>query len=142
VQVDHVLIAGGLMQPIHILRQQQCQFSLLLKSGQSMVRRVGLRSAKSTPANQAARPIALTSGQFADKRLISHWRSALPVAFGVAVIGNARIRAATCAGKHKQALVTAHEISQRRMFRHCLNGTCWMQGHANEMGADVELQQD
>src|SRR5580658_4310023 len=107
-----------------------------------MVYGIGYGSSKPTPANQATRPIALACSQFANERLISHGWRAFPFTLGITVIGNARIRTAACAGKHEQALMAAHEIGQRRIFRLCLNGTGWKEGHTDEMGTNAGLQQD
>ena len=65
VQIDHLPVAGGLMQPVDVLGQQHLAPPARLEPGQRMMRIVRLRLAEPPPADQAARPVALARMLFA-----------------------------------------------------------------------------
>jgi len=113
VQVDHGGAAGALVQAVHVLGEQHLHGAACFQCGQGGVGGVGLGLAEARPAEQAARPVALAGGRFAHEILVVHRRGALPLAVGIAVIGNARVGAAAGAGEDEQAAGAVDEVSQR-----------------------------
>ncbi len=67
------------------------------------MRLIGQSAAEAPPADQAARPVALTGFDRAHEGLVSHRLLALPVAFGIAIVGDAGIGADTGAGQDEKA---------------------------------------
>ena len=117
VQVDHVLVAGLLVQAVHVLREQQLELAEPFQPGQGMVGGIGQRLAEPPPADQAARPVALAGEFLTHEGLVGHRLGTLPAAIGVAIIRNARIGAAAGAGQHEQAPVLRDETLQGAAFR-------------------------
>ena len=89
VQIDHLPMAGGLMQPVDILGQQHLAPPARLEPGKCMMRIVRLRLAEPPPADQAARPVAPARMLFGHEGLEVDRLGPLPVAVAVAIIGNA-----------------------------------------------------
>ncbi len=104
VQVDHPFAAGRLVQPVHVLRQQQLGSAPRLERGQSAVRVVGLSPTHEPPADETARPIAPPRRFLAHEGLIGHRLGALPLPVRVAIVRDARRRAAAGAGQDEEAL--------------------------------------
>jgi len=117
-QIDDAGAAGGLMQAVHILSQKNFALAHRLEPRQSAMRVIRSRLTKAAPADETARPIALARSCFAHESLKGHRWRALPVAGGVAIIRNARIRAAAGAGEDEKALVLVDEILKTSEFRH------------------------
>jgi len=82
------------------------------------MRIVGQGSAESPPSEQAARPITLARGSIAHERLIRHRLHTLPFAVAVAVVRNARARAASGARQDEQASMPVDEGLETAGFPH------------------------
>ena len=121
VQIDHLPVAGGLMQPVDVLGQQHLAPPVRLEPGQRMMRIVRTRLAEAPPADQAARPVALARRLFRHEGLEVDRLGPLPVAMAVAIVGNARIGAAAGAGQHEQIFVPVDEILERMV---CQRSIC------------------
>ena len=112
VQVDHVRAAGGLVQPIDVLRDQLHYAILLLQMCQGAMRVVGQRGAQAAPADQAARPVALLRARLAHE-VLKHDRSGpFPAAVGVAVVRDSGFSAAAGTGQNEQAGIALDELPQ------------------------------
>lgn len=120
-QVDHLPMAGGLMQPIDVLGQQHPAPAVRLEPGQRMMRIVRLCLPEPPPADQAAGPIAPARLLVRHEGLKVDRLGPLPVAVSVAIVGNARIGAAAGAGQHEQPFVAVDEFFERGA---CQRSTC------------------
>ena len=120
VQVDHPRAASRLVQPIHVLGQKKLASARRLELGQSAMRVVGRSLTNEPPADEAARPIAAARLFLAHEGLIGHRLGAFPLALGVAIVRNARRRAAARAGQDEQALVPIDEVLQAGIVAHPL----------------------
>src|SRR5262249_6607456 len=77
------------------------------------VRAVRPRTTESSPADETARPVARARLRVANERLQCHRRTPLPAAVEIAIIRNARTRAAAGAAQHEQALMRVDESRER-----------------------------
>ena len=109
-QVDHRCAAGGLMQPVDVLGQQDLALAHRLEPRQRAMGVVRPGPADAPPADQAARPVAPARRLLAHEGLKGHRRRALPGAVGVAIVGNARIHAASGAGQNEQPAMAVDEV--------------------------------
>jgi hypothetical protein len=101
--------AGGAVQAVDVLRQQQLDAAGRFQPRQRLVRGAGAGGAHHAPADQAARPVALAGPFIAGEGLEGHGGRALPLALGVAVVGNAAVGAAPRARQHQQARMAVGE---------------------------------
>ena len=117
-QVDHRFAAGGLMQSVDVLGQQDLAFAHRLEPRQRAMRVVRPGAADAPPADQAARPIAPARRLLAHEGLEGDRRRALPGAVGVAIVGNARVHAAAGAGQDEQPPMPIDEFLKGGGRRH------------------------
>ena len=89
VQVDHFGAAGRLMQPVDVLCQEKLAPARRLEPGERAVRVIRPGRADAPPADEAARPVAPARRLLAHEGLIGHRLPPLPLAVGVAIVGNA-----------------------------------------------------
>ncbi len=118
VQIDDVAAAGGLVQPVDVLRHQGLEAILALQLHQSPMRVVGVRAAEVAPANETARPVSLPRQLLVHERAKHHRAGALPGALRVAVIGNSGLGAAAGAGQNEQPLGTIQKTPQTVLLHH------------------------
>ena len=112
-QVDDAPAAGVLVQAVDILRHQQADLATPLELSQGAVRGIRQHGAEARPTQHAACPVALAHQRFVHERGIHDRRGrALPLSVAVAVIGNARVGAATGAGQHEQPRMDGNELLQ------------------------------
>ena len=109
-EVDHALAAGGLVKPVHILRQEDLGFSALFEARQSPMGVVRQGPAEPSPSDHASRPIASARFLVTHKSLIGDGLLTLPVSIRIAVVGNAGIRAATGSGQNEKPAMPVEEI--------------------------------
>src|SRR5579859_5998661 len=83
-----------------------------LEARQRSVCGVGLGPAEMPPAQEAARPVALAHCVMRDKISLLHRWLAFPGARAVAVIRDAGVGAASCAGEHHQPLALAAPVGE------------------------------
>ena len=102
VQIDHVLTAGRLMQPIDVLSDELNDPSALLEGRERGVCVVRTRRPHAAEADKTPRPVPLARAFVPDECLEHDRRAPLPLAGGVAVIRNARVGAAAGTGEHEQ----------------------------------------
>ena len=117
-QVDHCVAAGRLMQPVDVLGQQKLASAQRLQPGECAMGGVRPRPAEAPPAELAARPVAPARRLLAHEGLIGHRLRALPFAVGVAIVGDAGARAATCAGQDEETSMPVDEVLQTGAFLH------------------------
>src|ERR1700752_1662914 len=108
-----LLTAGRLMQPIDVLRNELNDPPAALEDRERGVRVVGARRSHAAEADKTPRPVTLARAFVSDERLEHDWRATLPLAGGVAVIGNARVGAAAGTGEHEQSGMVLNELGQR-----------------------------
>ena len=111
-QVDDAGAAGSLVQPIDVLGQQELAAVHRLQTREGSMRIVRLGAAEAAPTDHAAGPIALARQRVAHEGLIGHRLGALPIAVGVAIIGNAGVRAAAGAGQNEQASMAIDKVGE------------------------------
>src|SRR6516164_2173977 len=75
-------------------------------------------AADASPSDEAARPIAAARRFVAHEGLIGHRLLPLPLTVGVAIVGNARTRAAAGAGQDEEASMPLDEVLKSAAFRH------------------------
>ena len=80
--------------------------------GEGAMRRVGLGGGDPPPTDQTPRPVATAGLGAADELPVLHRLPVLPSAFGVAVIGNARLGAAPRPGQHEEATAGRQQVHQ------------------------------
>ncbi|MNT00882.1 hypothetical protein D3C72_1353280 [compost metagenome] len=117
VQIDDVLAAGGRVQAVHVLRDQNGHVSARFQAGQRAVRGIRLHLSKAAPAHHAACPVARPGQVRAHEGLQRHGRLALPFAVGVAVVGDAGVSADARSRQHEQPRVAVDEPPQRGQLR-------------------------
>ena len=88
VQVDHLLAAGGLMQAVDVLGGEVLAFAQNLEPGERAMGGVRRGRAEPPPADEAARPIAPPRRLALHEGLVRDRLGALPLAVGVAIVGN------------------------------------------------------
>src|SRR5271170_2868474 len=118
VQVDHPRVAGRLMQPVDVLGENELDSAHRLEPGQGAMSVVRPRLANAPPAAEAARPIAPTGLFVAHEGLEGHRLRALPLAVGVAIVGNARAGAAPGAGQDEQTPMPVDKVLETAGFDH------------------------
>ena len=94
VQVDHAVVAGGLMEPIDVLGQNDLGSAHHLKACQGPMGVIRDSPAEPPPSDHAPRPIAPARCVIAHEGLVGDGLRALPVSIGVAIVRNAGICAA------------------------------------------------
>src|SRR6266702_859528 len=112
-QIDHLPVTCGLMQPVDILGQEQLALPVGLDTSERMMRSVRPGLAEPPPSDQAARPIAPARMLLGHEGLEVDRLGPLPVAVAVAIVGDARIRATAGTGQHEQPFVPGDEIFKR-----------------------------
>jgi hypothetical protein len=88
VEVDHVPTPGSLVQPVHILRQENLAPTARFKLCQSAMRVVRLGLTEPPPAYHAAGPITTARQLVGHESLKANRLSSFPIAIGVSVIRN------------------------------------------------------
>src|SRR5690606_3914552 len=109
VQVDHPALAGDLVEPVDVLRDDELDAVIGLETRERGVRAVRARAAKARPADAAPCPIALPGVGIADERLERHRSGALPRAVCIPVVRNAGLGAAARARQHEEAAMVRDE---------------------------------
>jgi hypothetical protein len=112
VQVDHVPAAGGVVQPVDVLGDQQPDETLRLEVRERVVCPVRLRAVDERPADRAARPVTLAHPCVRHEGAKLHGSCALPCAVLVAVVGNSGARADARARQDREAPMSPDEFTQ------------------------------
>jgi len=109
VEVNHRPAPCGLVQPIHVLGEQDLALAIGFEARQGVIRIVGQGLSESSPADHAARPVTTTRGFLGDEGLEAHRLRPFPVAVDVAIVGDSGVRAAAGAGQNEKALMAFDE---------------------------------
>ena len=104
VKVDHRLMAGRLVQTVHVLCNEAGESPLPLELGEGNMRRVGLRASECAPPHHGARPIALAHEGVGAECLPGDRLLPGPLATCVPVGRDTGFGAAAGAGDDEQAL--------------------------------------
>jgi hypothetical protein len=112
-QVDHLVTAGRLVQAIDVLRDELFDPPFALEVRERVMGRIGARTVKPPPADEAASPVAAPNGRIAHEGLEEDRLRALPAAVRIAVVGYAGLGAATRAGEHEEARMALDEVAKR-----------------------------
>src|SRR5690606_7242702 len=136
-QVDHLAVAGALVQAVDVLGQQQPHLSAPFQCRQCPMRGIGLGAEEARPADAAARPVASVGGIASGQLLQGDRRAALPFAVAVAVVGDARTGAAAGAGEDEQALVAPDPVAQGAGGGPAAGGKVWHRGHGRMLTGGV-----
>jgi hypothetical protein len=116
VQIDHRPAPGGLVQPVDVLGKEKPTSILGLQARQGVMRVVGQGLPEPAPADHGARPVASARQLLRHECLEADWLRSFPVSVAVAIIGNARVRAAAGTGQNKQPLMAFDEGLERVGF--------------------------
>ncbi len=113
VQVDYPAAACALVQPIHVLGDQQLYPAAALQPGQGVVGRVGTGVPDRRPAPQGAQPVTLPATGVGDEFLVPHRLGGEPATFLVPVGGDARTRTDTGTRQHHHPPVAQQEAGEQ-----------------------------
>ena len=100
-QIDHVLTAGRLVQPIDVLRDEHRDLPAALQRRQRVMGVVRACAPQAPEAGETPRPVAPARALVRDEVLQHDRLPALPLASCIAVVRDARISAATSTGQHE-----------------------------------------
>lgn len=118
VQVDHPPAARRLVQPVHILGEEELGATPLLQASQGEMGTIGPHRAEEAPADHAPRPVTATRDVMAEESLDGDRRAAFPLAVGVTVVRDAGIRADPGAGEEEEAGISVEESLERHRIGH------------------------
>ena len=110
-QLHDVSRAGGMMQPVDVLRDDPVQHARLLKRGHRPVPGVGPRGDDSPPADVSAGPVALTSLRRSAELSDRHRQPSAERAARTAIVRDARLSRQARARQHAHTPAT-HKLTK------------------------------
>ena len=111
-QVDDFAAAGGRVQSVDVLGDEQLDEPHRLELRERAMRGIRQRLRNDGPAHGTARPVALAHLEARHERAELHGSRAFPLALFVAVIGNAGAGAHARSGEHRETRMTFDEFAE------------------------------
>ncbi len=106
VELDHVIAAGAVMEPVDVLGDHPVDASAALERREGVMAGVGLGAGKASPSDEGARPVSLSRFGALHEGAVLDGIARAAARLGAAVVGDAALGAHARAGEDDEALAS------------------------------------